>query len=252
MEANPIHTNLLEFLTQLSCIDLTPQIYTNRLVIYPGEILQMHYIDNISKYFAIRKILTTTQDANILSLVIDTTGRHTASDKCWVYKAFSAVDVLHHVNTLPSLLRDIKKKVVIVVDTFNTYLPHAKHDDFLTDPGKSKLSSMLTYNIFSILNQLREDYNATVFIFWQFSHSNERRYIPYNDMVIPCCYDCIPETILKHIWLSTLIIHETQLLQIFYLDSPNPLCYIFNQRGELLDVRAADTEASETYQLTNA
>jgi hypothetical protein len=246
MEANPIHTNLLEFLTQISCIDLTPQIYSNKIVLNPGEMVQIHYIDNISKYFAIKKILTSAQDVNILSLVIDTTGRYNASDNCWVYKVFSAVDLVHHVNTLPSLLRDIKKKVVIVVDTFNTYLPHAKHDDFLVNPGKSKLSSMLTYNIFSILNQLREDYNATIFIFWQFIHSNERRYIPYNDMVITCCCDYMPETILKHIWLSTIIIPENQLLQIFYLDSPNPLCYIFNQRGELLDVRTPVTEISET------
>lgn len=245
MEATPIHTNLLEFLTQISCIDLTPQIYSNKLVLNPGEMAQMHYIDNISKYFAIKKILATAQTVNMLSLVIDTTGRYDASDNCWVYKAFSAVDMLYHVNTLASLLRDIKKKVVIVVDTFNTYLPHAKYDEFFTDPGKSKLSSMLTYKIFSILNQLREDYNATIFIFWQFSHSNERRYIPYNDMVIPCCCDYMPETILKHIWLSTLIIHETQLLQIFYLDTPNPICYIFNQCGELLDIRAPNRESQE-------
>lgn len=241
MEANSIHTTLYQFLFESSSIDLTTEMNAQKLILHAGDMLQIHYLDNISKQFAIKKIIQNAAKKDILSLVIDMTGVHNASNNCWVYKAFSAVDFLYHVNTLPSLLRDIKKRTLIVIDAFNTYLTRARPEDFF-EPDKTKLTSQMTYNIFSILDSIRQDYKAIILFFWQFNNASDRRYLLHDSNSLPCYYDYTPDSIIRHIWLSTHIIQQTQLLQLFYLETPEPIFYVYNQEGDLIDARPPELE----------
>ena len=157
MDARSYHYTLRSFLQEKPAV-----IDFRDFQIKEGEIVEINYTYTHSKSLIITEIIKEALKRFDYVLYLDMSmsidfSEITELDRILIYKIFTAPEFFMYMCSIESFLRDCKRRVVIIIDSWNTYLWNEKSREGLLDHTFDR-------KIFEILLKLQAKFPVTSFI----------------------------------------------------------------------------------------